>query len=171
MKIYLIASFLLMAGWMNAQNLDPTVIATAGGSDENAEIRLDWTLGEIAIATGTPNQKIITEGFQQPNIEVEEHFTDNYNKLAIPTTFSKSKITLFPNPVSTTLNVKLQSSVEEVVQLNLSYLQGGSVIQSFSKNSTDEFEIDMSNLPSGLYLLYGKDGQGNPTQTFKITKH
>jgi hypothetical protein len=51
---------------LQGQTLSPRVIATAGNSFQNANIRLDWTLGELCTHTYMTGNTIITEGFHQP---------------------------------------------------------------------------------------------------------
>jgi hypothetical protein len=58
-------------------------------------------------------------------------------------------IELFPNPCNNFLNVKAPN----LSQLNIYNLFGERVIGPFTKTTTDKITIDVSNLPSGIYVL------------------
>ena len=53
-----------------AQQLSPSVIASAGGSFQSTEFSLDYTLGETFITTLSNGQNILTQGFHQPQAGV-----------------------------------------------------------------------------------------------------
>ncbi|MCB0792095.1 MAG: hemagglutinin protein [Flavobacteriales bacterium] len=58
-------ALLISAGILNAQSLSPTVIAAAGGSGTTGGVTLDWTVGEVAVATLDNGTNILTQGFHQ----------------------------------------------------------------------------------------------------------
>jgi len=166
-KYQFVFAFLFFSVWMGAQNSDPTIISTAGGSDSKAQVQLNWTIGEIAIQTGFSDDIIITEGFQQPTLEFNE-IVENNLSLDASTQF---KVALSPNPVQTVLNVNLQSETEGEVYLSLFNLQGASPIDQFKKDANDDFQLDMQHLPSGIYFLRCFDAEQQLIKTYRIIKH
>jgi hypothetical protein len=53
-----------------AQSTSPTVIASSGEYFENANNSISYTLGEIATETFSNGSNILTQGFQQPVVEI-----------------------------------------------------------------------------------------------------
>lgn len=51
-----------------SQSLTLTVIASAGSYYESDNLRLSYTLGEIAVSTLSTSNLILTQGFQQPTL-------------------------------------------------------------------------------------------------------
>ena len=72
------------------------VVATQGESYSNASANIDFTIGEVIIATGTDGTNDITQGFHQTNwnfLGVEDH-APNYEAI------------IFPNPTEDVLNIR-----------------------------------------------------------------
>lgn len=74
--------------------------------------------------------------------------------------FTKSKFKLYPNPVSSTLNIEVDSEIETVSIYN----QIGQLVLKAKSNS-----VDVSNLTSGIYLVQTqlKDGTTNTDRIIK----
>jgi hypothetical protein len=53
---------------ITAQNLTPTVTATAGGYSTGGGSSLSWTIGETFITTLQNGNNVLTQGFQQPEL-------------------------------------------------------------------------------------------------------
>ncbi len=68
------------------------------------------------------------------------------------------KLRLFPNPTAHQLNLQLSSPNQYVNSLNIFDLQGKEVLK-LESNSAQQ-KIDISNLPSGVYLIKGKTNLG-----------
>lgn len=147
-----------------SQNLSPSIIPSAGGSDRTNEISLDWTLGELSIETHSQADGIITEGFHQP-IRILTTKWPNLSLLA-----SGYTIKTFPNPVASTLNVHINSFVDKKVYLKLTDNNGRIIYSTstFSKGST--VRIDLRNIASGIYELIVQDFSGVTISTYKILK-
>jgi len=93
----LCATFLLISGAAGAQMvLTPSVIASGGGTAETANLHVSWTIGDLAVATLTGGNMMITQGFQQPfDVDV-----GTYPEEAL------WEISLYPNPVKDVLMVR-----------------------------------------------------------------
>lgn len=85
------------------------------------------------------------------------------NEELIPT-----DISLFPNPVSSFLNIKIESNVNLVKEIEL-YNMIGEKVFSIPINITQghtEFKIDCSEFPSGMYVLKIYDNENTVTEKF-----
>lgn len=143
--------FLLLPLFAAAQlQLGRQAIATAGGHGENAgaNLSISWTVGEVAVQTRKAAEAdiILTEGFQQPD-ELEIVGTDNLFSI------SELGITVFPNPVSQLLNIRLEAPapLSHPVTANLIGPTGQAL--RAVKIASGDMQLDMSRLPDGLYLL------------------
>lgn len=56
--------------FVNAQTLSPSVLPSAGGYFSAANGSLSWTLGETVTPTLQAGSNILTQGFQQPEVQV-----------------------------------------------------------------------------------------------------
>ncbi len=142
---------LLATGSVSAQE----VVATQGESYSNASANIDFTLGEVIIATGTDGTNDITQGFHQTNwnfVGVEDH-APNY------------EATIFPNPTSDLLNIK--TSTFENVTYSLYDAQGKLVMQD--KLSVEQTPVQVSQLAPGIYSLTLNNETQN-LKTFKLVK-
>ena len=131
------------------------VVATQGDSYSNASGSIDFTLGEVIIATGTDGTNDITQGFHQTNwnfLGVED-FVPNYEAI------------IFPNPTEDVLNIK--TSMFENVTYTLYDGLGKLVMQD--KLSAEQTPIQVSQLAPGSYSLTLNNETQN-LKTFKLVK-
>ncbi len=63
-----------------AQQLSPSVLAASAGTISTQTMVLDWTLGELVVETATSPDRLYTQGFHQPLLQVSE--LDNQTALA-----------------------------------------------------------------------------------------
>ena len=70
-----------------------------------------------------------------------------------------AKISLYPNPASDIIKIKLESSIDNSGKAML-FDQSGKLIQILNFNS-NEFNMNIQNLPAGNYFLRINDGQNN----------
>ena len=142
----LILTLSMLAGY--SQEVAMQVLATAGGYYENtgAGLSLSWTLGEPAYTTLTSSEVILTQGFQQGNL-----FGTNLEE--IPT--DVTAIRVYPNPVTSTVNIAVtlpNAKGRATVEV---YDIAGRMVKSTSAVMVghEPYRLDVSNLPSGIYLL------------------
>lgn len=131
------------------------VVATQGDSYSNASASIDFTIGEVIIATETDGTNNITQGFHQTNwnfLGVED-FAPNYEAI------------IFPNPTQDVLNIKTSSF--ENVTYTLYDAQGKLVMQNIL--SAEQTPIQVSQLAPGAYSLRLNDETQN-LKTFKLIK-
>ena len=131
------------------------VVATQGESYSNASANIDFTIGEVIIATGTDGTNYITQGFHQTNwnfLGVEDH-APNYEAI------------IFPNPTEDVLNIR--TSTFENVTYTLYDAQGKLVMQNML--SAEQTPIQVSQLAPGSYSLTLNNETQN-LKTFKLVK-
>ena len=131
------------------------VVATQGESYSNAIANIDFTIGEVIIATGTDGTNDITQGFHQTNwnfLGVEDH-APNYEAI------------IFPNPTEDVLNIR--TSTFENVTYTLYDAQGKLVMQNML--SAEQTPIQVSQLAPGSYSLTLNNETQN-LKTFKLVK-
>lgn len=75
----------------------------------------------------------------------------------------KSSISYYPNPVGNTLNYKSSEKVNDITVYN----NAGQKIQ-YHKTDSNQGSLDVSALPSGVYMVSGKTALG--TESFKMIK-
>ena len=142
---------LLAAGSVSAQE----VVSTQGDSYSNASGSIEFTLGDVIIATGTDGTNDLTQGFHQTNwnfLGVEDH-APNY------------EATIFPNPTQDVLNIR--TSAFDNVTYTLYDAQGKLVMQDIL--SAEQTPIQVSQLAPGSYSLTLKNETQN-LKTFKLVK-
>ncbi len=76
--------------------LTPSVIASGGGDAETGYLHVSWTIGDLAVATLTGGNMMITQGFQQP---FDVDMGTNPEEVLW-------EISLYPNPVKDVLMVR-----------------------------------------------------------------
>jgi len=144
-----------------SQIISPSVIASAGGCDENAYAKISWTLGETVTETETNGDYILTQGFQQGHfnvISVQETALPGYS------------VNVFPNPFTNQLNVNITSPDNSNFQLIL-FDVNGKIIKNCENNNEQNFVFEnLSEYASGIYFLKAISTNSKYDKTFKIEK-
>jgi len=147
---------LLVTGSVSAQE----VVSTQGESYSNASANIDFTLGEVIIATATDGTNDLTQGFHQTN----------WNFLGVEDFAPDYEASIFPNPTSDILNIK--SSSFENVTYTLFDAQGKLVLQSTL--AAEVTPIQVSHLAPGSYSLQLTFEEGkeiaSKSKIFKLIK-
>jgi len=157
---FLAIGFLLKG---SSQDISQSVIAAGGGMATNENIRLEWTLGEVAVEPITTPQNLYTQGFHQPFLFVKKMMVVKNQDL-----FGYD-IKIMPNPVQSNLTIKLAAESNERFRLRLISITGQLLPAHFVYgNST--ITLNMGGMISGIYILEVRDASGQFLQTFKIIK-
>lgn len=75
-KLRILAIFFIISVNMNAQSLTATVLPSSGGSASAGDVQFNWTLGETFTPTLAGGKTVVTQGFQQPELQI---WTGNVN--------------------------------------------------------------------------------------------
>jgi hypothetical protein len=151
--------FALSAG---AQQIKQEVIASSGGYNvaSGNTISISWTLGETIIPTFTSQDGsiVLTHGFQQKIVitTVEENLVNPV------------RITVFPNPASEIANVEFETPTDTEITMYLLSNQGSLVKTIQIPSGTLRKEINMQDLPSGIYYL--RLVKGKLVNVYKVVK-
>jgi hypothetical protein len=158
MKRSILFIFTILLAFSLSAQVKQEVIASAGGYSVASGVSLSWTLGETIIPTFTNGGLTLTHGFQQQLIvtAVEENLEDVV------------KVTLYPNPASDIVNIKLGSPLDGEVKLFLLDSRGRLIKTDFMEETAVEKEINLQDLPAGLYLL--KMTKGKLSNVYKVVK-
>jgi hypothetical protein len=145
-----------------AQTTKQEVIASAGGynTDPDNVLSISWTLGETIIPTFTSQDGflILTHGFQQQLIITA--INENPEDLG--------KVKIYPNPSSAVVNIQFDTPTDNEVLLYLLDAQGKLVKTDRIDTATTEKNINMEDLPSGIYYL--RLMKGNHVNVYKVVK-
>ena len=154
---YLVFTFAALS--LAAQNVEltPEVVASAEDSYTSNTLNVDWTLGEIMTETfeyaGT---LVLTQGFHQPSLSTTS-IGDPVASLGI--------IKVYPNPTSSSISIEREKPGE--LQLQLLDMRG-SILRKQTFNGTQS-ELDLSDLPNGIYVLRMSDRE-QASQSLRIIK-
>ena len=140
---------------LSAQTIERQLIGSLGGNFANANIDLNFSAGESVITTEASGSIILTQGFQQADLDissVEELMTNN-------------DILLFPNPVSSSLNIKFLNDATKNGDVKiLLYDNQGKLVYQQEENLNSGYgniiQLDLHHLKNGLYFIHIKDAAG-----------
>ena len=152
-----ITLLVLASGSCLGQDTSPHVLATSGGESSSPTSKMSWTIGEPVIETVSASGSTLTQGFQQPWVDISIDVSENAD--------TAPDITVYPNPTRHFLNV-----VYEEAPLGDRYelrnALGQLVMQDRVQGSTTE--LDMTTVSSGSYYLRLLDHENKPRKTFTI---
>lgn len=158
--------FIAFVSLLNAQkSIDWQVIPSQGGTDQNSNVQIQWTLGESAISSAVFSNFRINEGFQQATlrtVKISRH--DEISNAG-----SDILADIFPNPTSGILNIDVSKSNSVLLHIRLSDPLGKLCAekQLWAPSATS---IDMSALPSGIYLLRLYTDNTTWDEVYKVIK-
>ncbi|MBK8352044.1 MAG: T9SS type A sorting domain-containing protein [Saprospirales bacterium] len=157
-KYSLFITFMIVAFYMQAQQLTPSVICSASGTLSNGTTNVYWTIGETIVETMQSGNNQLSNGFQQAN----------YIITAIKNNKTSYDIQLFPNPTNNLLNLKINVMQLKNVRFQLFDMQGKMVKEDALQNELTA--IDCSQLIPAVYWLKLEDAAHEVVGTFKIVK-
>lgn len=134
-------AFFFCCFWLFSQQISPQIISTSGSSFSSGSVQLDYTLGELVIATFTNTSSIYTQGFHQPEMIITE----------VSTNEAIREIKIFPNPTESSVQVQLPNkNIEFIISI---YSSDGKLLISSKTRESNEVMLNISNFAQGTYLL------------------
>ncbi len=135
------------------------IMSSAGGSGGNAEVNINWTLGETAIQTFSNPTNLLTQGFHQTRLIVTAIGDLNLQNI---------HVSAYPNPATALLNIKIETGKSCLYTYTIENLAGKCVAlnNSFAGNGT----INLENFAPGVYILNIIPDDKSWVKTFKIVK-
>ena len=134
------------------------LLSTAGNSATNSESSISWSLGELATSTYSANGVTLTQGFQQPTLQVST-LIEEPDQVA--------NIKVYPNPVAYQLTVDLTENKTETYKLALYNMQGKLLKVQTLEGTHATFNF--RDLASGQYLLK-ISAENRLLKTYKVVK-
>lgn len=134
------------------------VIATAGSTLTNSNGSMSFTIGEGLTQAFSKGDKVITQGFQQPNLVVSMVSVIKEIEFSIEA---------YPNPTSDIINIRIGKENQDGLQY-LIFDFNGKLLKK-DKLETSLTEIPFKSLQNGLYIIKISDG-ARDLKTFKIIK-
>jgi hypothetical protein len=124
---------------------------------------LEWTLGESVVETATAPDRLYTQGFHQPTLQVIEQVNKADSDAGI-------SFTVAPNPVASYLTIGITAPQSDPLQVLLTDLAGRQYSLPLVPASTISTQIDMTSYPAGTYLLRIGKADGPMLKSYKIVK-
>ena len=119
----------------------------------------------MAVSTLATSDGLLTQGFHQPMLLVEETFETPAKIMADGLQFSVA-----PNPVSSTLSIRIGAEWQGEGAIELWDFQGNRLETAKVNLPGEQLEWDLSRYPAALYSLMLRDENGVLLRTFKISK-
>lgn len=132
------------------------VISSGGDFYNNINGSVSFTIGEPVIETLSGASNILTQGFNQTKLTINE---------IVIQPVSDYEITVFPNPSVYSFTIKKNNSTELSYQL---FDEGGKLVKSDILTGSETI-IAMENLSSSIYFLRISNS-ASEIKTFKIEK-
>jgi hypothetical protein len=152
-------SFIFILGFTCGSIQAQQVISSAGASATGIGVQLSWTIGEPVIETFTGTTAILTQGFHQSRLTVT----------AIdPTLYPELDLSVYPNPVSTSLQLLISGERLQNLTYKLYNIEGKSILTKVIENSPEMIRMEL--FSSGTYLLKVFRDDNTPLKTFKVIK-
>jgi len=123
---------------LNAQDL----ISSAGSNHKDADKSVSWTVGEAVVDTKSNDQVTLTQGFQQPSIQIIALTEEADNAFGIK---------VYPNPSSA--YIILESKKLDLSQVKYEIVDNRSVQVAIGNWITASQNIDISTFTQGTYHL------------------
>ena len=149
-----------------AQSISQEVIAPAGDEYTTNHLKIQWTIGEIAIEDHTNQDIRFTEGFHQPWIQVEEiqTFTRDLESNR------KISLTIYPNPLLAEIYISLKEITKEELSIQLMDNNGTLLTTQALPSGSASGTMDMSSLPAGIYYVRINTMDQKEIAVHKLTK-
>ena len=146
-----------------AQHLSPSVVATDGGFARTQTMTLEWTLGESVVETHRAADRLYTQGFHQPVLQVTEQPARLGSEVV-------QEFTVAPNPVTSHLTITPSSPQPTPLQLRLTDLRGHQHVLPDLPMSAESIQVDMTRFPAGTYLLHISKDTSTRLKSYKVVK-
>jgi hypothetical protein len=160
MKIGLLFIICFSFQVMNAQTLEPKVIAASGAYITSASCSMTWTIGEVMTDTYASSGNFFTQGFNQPDTDFAT---------AIVNLFPAENIMVYPNPAINYITIDLKDAPGNHI-IYMYNILGQMLLQENIPATQQQLEIPINAFTNGLYLIHVINPESNLSSSFKISK-
>lgn len=141
------------------QTLSRTALSSGSNAHESSDTQISWTLGEVMSETYSGSDNILSQGFNQPQYEVEMVNTN---------LTSTESISVYPVPASDYIQVNYVSPRSNELSAALFNTEGQKVLeQTYNKGN---FKMNLESLSPAVYILKIFDQNSRLIQSTKIIK-
>ncbi|MBI9068929.1 MAG: T9SS type A sorting domain-containing protein [Salinivirgaceae bacterium] len=149
---------LLLCGVSLALHAQQSTVSS-GGEASGSGGSVSYTVGQVAYTTSTGTSGTVTQGEQQP-FEISEVTGISVTNIIL-------KMSVYPNPTTDVLQLKVERDIQENMSCQLFDINGK--LLKTQNNLAIETQIEMSEYKQGVYFL--KIIENNKQiKTFKIIK-
>lgn len=141
-KQLLTIAALALLGTIKAQTVMPEVLSSSGGSGQNAQGSLAWTIGEPVTATVSDGTSTLTQGFQQPTLLIATAQNENIDA---------QNLIVYPNPTADFVTLKFDHSKE--AQYNFRVYDSAGKLVNEGKATSANPNISFQGYASGQYSI------------------
>lgn len=156
----IIAALLLVTVPAISQTKQSDVVASAGGFVTTGNVSVSYTVGEPVTGTLSAGNVVLSQGFQQGYIEVDD---DIESALA-------SDVRLYPNPVKSILYVEFGEALDEECKVKC-FDMSGRLMVDMQYEGDLRMSIDMSEYPQGSYFVKVLSADGNELVNSRVIKY
>lgn len=150
----------------DAQSITPATLNAVGGTAIIGANEFDWSVGEMTmVSTFTASTIVVTQGMLQPT----EMATTDINEVIWP-----MRLTVFPNPASSIVNINYSSTRPATIQYRLMDMTGKVLLTGICETktgiSTEQLNISQFACATYALAITVSNEQGTKTTTYKIEK-
>ena len=162
--IALLGAAMLMGTMSYAQSIAPQSVNSGGTKMTQANGSLSFTVGELVVLNLTDSQGNtlgggFTAGATLTTASIQE------------TDAAVLDVSVFPNPTSDLLNIRINHSSIEQVVVSITDLQGKEVYNGKYAGISNTIGINTASFSTGNYILSLKNSSNAVLGTYKIIKH
>jgi hypothetical protein len=162
-KLIVFCLCVLLAYTIRGQSLEPSLMGVTSGTAADAEVTLYFSVGETFIKSQSTAFGFMTEGFLQPELRFP-------NDLEERNLLKELTLEVFPNPVSSQLRLQLNRVYDSDFYVYVLDFAGKvKFIRTFPAGSL-QMDLNMTDLPSGVYLIRLYDSFSGFSLTRKVLK-
>ena len=160
----LLGAAMLMGTMSYAQSIAPQSVNSGGTKMSQANGSLIFTVGELVVLSQSDSQGNtlgggFTAGATLTTVSIQE------------TDAALLDVSVFPNPTSELVNIRINHSNIEQVFVSIADLQGKVVYSGLYAGISNTIGINTSAYATGTYVLSLKNNNNQVLGTYKIIKH
>ncbi len=143
-KLILIIIGLFLMNLARSQTASPELISSSGNNYSTPVYQLNWSLGEIVIATQNGGNYLLTQGFQQDNYVITE--VKEIDDIGI-------RVSVYPNPTTDiiTLNLSNATFSNHKMWVTITDMNGSTLIHEQIKEQS--MLLNFLKFSTGIYSL------------------
>lgn len=143
-------------------HLGMQVVASGGGNGAQGNYELTWTIGEPVIFTLSNPDRVVTQGFHQPDLFTSVSTWDlDLQALGIE---------VFPNPTADFVTIRYQSGEANPLVVQTFDVYGRHIGAQERLDVPEGTVLDCSNWPAGMYLLRIQDTKTKAAATVRVVR-